>query len=803
VSTVDGDNLHSRHRTSDFFLAVRIPLLVTVCLLLVGGVIFGDFLFGEKLLLYKDVGADSVNDTYPTFVHLSDYIRNHGWPSWSFSAGMGQSLFHLTGDLILEPVVWLPHQLIAFALVYQHLLKSVVAGLFFFAYLRQRDLNFCASLLGALSLAFSAHMSMGSCWIISQDDTLCFAFLLFAIEKAIARGHWAWLPVAVAVAGLVTVFHLYLSAVLLCAYVPVRLAERDGWKPRPFALVCARLALLAVLGVGLGAIVFLGSSYLVLNSPRASGTIANFAFGPAPRSPFQPGSLLYSITALLRPFSNDLIGTGNAYRGWENYYEGPQLYCGLLPLLILPQVFVAATRRQRLIYAAVIALVIIPIIFPWFRYLFWLFQGGYFRTFALFSIFVVLALSMTALSRYIALGTVSLWTLGATLFVLLAILHCPVTEMQRLVNHELAWTATFFLFAYASFLVLGRMLNRQGLVGWIMVAIAALELIHFNRITVNRPTITKHELRARIGYNDETVDIVRDIRTTDAGFFRTTKSWGSVDATGPGYNDAMVFGYHGTLSYSPFNNLNYIKFLIGVDAIDPANVAGEAQSAPGLLCCPLLLSFACEKYVITSNPVSFQVAKEYEFVRRYNDIYLFRNNLSLPLGVVLTQSVAEDSFFQLASGDKAKALLQAVILPNKDAIDQSGLSTLSLEQLQQQISTTAPVVALMERRATALRMDLFRPAHISGTIQLDQNGILVFQMPFDAGWHSFIDGRKATTMKVDVGLLGILLKAGQHTVELIYHPPFLLAGAIVTLISCCIFAFSLWKWPRIRGLSGE
>jgi hypothetical protein len=40
--------------------------------------------------------------------------------------------------------------------------------------------------------------------------------------------------------------------------------------------------------VGLGAIVFLGSSYLVLNSPRASGTIGNFAL--APRQLLQLGS---------------------------------------------------------------------------------------------------------------------------------------------------------------------------------------------------------------------------------------------------------------------------------------------------------------------------------------------------------------------------------------------------------------------------------------------------------------------------------------------------------------------------------
>src|SRR5262249_55405248 len=85
--------------------AFAVALMVAVALLLVGGLIFRDFLFGEKFLLYKDVGDDSVIDTYPTLVHLSDYIRRYGFPSWSFCVGMGQSLFYLAGSLLWEPIV--------------------------------------------------------------------------------------------------------------------------------------------------------------------------------------------------------------------------------------------------------------------------------------------------------------------------------------------------------------------------------------------------------------------------------------------------------------------------------------------------------------------------------------------------------------------------------------------------------------------------------------------------------------------------------------------------------------------------
>src|SRR5437763_273494 len=78
--------------------------VVVMILLIVGMLILSDFVFGTRLLLYKESGGDSVNDTYPTFVHLSDYIRQQGLPSWSFYVGMGQSIYYLVGELILEPV---------------------------------------------------------------------------------------------------------------------------------------------------------------------------------------------------------------------------------------------------------------------------------------------------------------------------------------------------------------------------------------------------------------------------------------------------------------------------------------------------------------------------------------------------------------------------------------------------------------------------------------------------------------------------------------------------------------------------
>src|SRR5438132_6192971 len=167
------------------------------------------------------------------------------------------------------------------------------------------------------------------------------------MEGAISRGRWIYIPFAVALIGLVTVFHFYLSAVLLCLYVPTRLFELHGWRPVELGSVCTRLALFALLGVGLSAVICFGSAQSILNSPRGSGTIGNFTWAPTPAL-FQLESPVYYVTAALRPFSMDMLGTGDEYWGWTKYFEPQMTYCGLLCLLFVPQAFIETSGGQRI-----------------------------------------------------------------------------------------------------------------------------------------------------------------------------------------------------------------------------------------------------------------------------------------------------------------------------------------------------------------------------------------------------------------------------------------------------------------------
>ena len=191
--------------------------------------------------------------------------------------------------------------------------------------------------------------------------------------------------------------------------------------------------------------------------------------------------------------------------------------------------------------------------FPWFRYLFWLFQGDYYRTYSLFWILGAITLSMIAFSRYAEGRPLNLWILAGTIILLIGILYFPFEELQTHISPGLKRVATIYLLLYAIALTVGQFAKRQTLAAYLILGLAAVELVQFDRITVSdRKTVTKQELNHGMAGTDESTEAVRDIKGTDKTFFRITKLHLSDLGTETNPNDAMLLGYYGTSSYSSF-----------------------------------------------------------------------------------------------------------------------------------------------------------------------------------------------------------------------------------------------------------
>jgi uncharacterized membrane protein YfhO len=89
---------------------------------------------------------------------------------------------------------------------------------------------------------------------------------------------------------------------------------------------------------------------------------------------------------------------------------------------------------------------------------------------------------------------------------------------------------------------------------------------------------------------------------------------------------------------------------------------------------------------------------------------------------------------------------------------------------------------------------------ISGTIDLSESRILQIAVPYSIGWSARIDGQKAQIMNADLLYMALVIPEGHHEVVLQYRTPYLLEGAIVSVLTLFLLA-AIFVRSRLRDRS--
>lgn len=103
--------------------------------------------------------------------------------------------------------------------------------------------------------------------------------------------------------------------------------------------------------------------------------------------------------------------------------------------------------------------------------------------------------------------------------------------------------------------------------------------------------------------------------------------------------------------------------------------------------------------------------------------------------------------------------------------------------------------------ARVLKQDVLKDVRIGtnsveGSIHLDQGKVLCLAIPYDKGWTAKVDGKDVDLLVVNTMFTGIPLTEGDHTIELTYRTPGLLAGIAMTVLGVAATAFLARKYRR-------
>lgn len=760
--------------------------------------VYRDFLMLDKLFLFKDIGSDTLNAFYPRLVYLSDYLRADGLPRWSFSRGMGQSIFPNSLGIPFDwPLFALGSSRLAYGIAYMEATKVILGGAIFYLYLRLVSSSIYVCMVGGLLYAFSGFMILGGSWYIFSTEAVYLALLLYAFERYLQQGVWWLFPLSIALIASSFAFDLYTHAVFFVFYGALRYHDCHGWHLRAMAHFFLRIAGLGLMGVGIASVFIFANVQEMLQSHRFSGEAS--LTGILQGQPvFSFADTKTNIAALMRAFSSNMAGVGSNYQGAINYLEDPMFYCGLISLLLAPQVFVFLGRRQRILYGALALAFVLPVVFPYFRYAFWLFSGDYYRVLSLFIALVAILFSLKALGNIMASGRLNVGLLVGTLAVLLGGLLYTYglsgTYMEVPPDPILTWGTAGLLCLYALLIIgISREKTRVPAAALLLVALCA-ELAMTASMTVNgRPVVTDAEFHGRVGYNDYSVDAINHLKKNDKGFYRIEKTYASSPAIHASLNDGMVQGYWGTSSYVSFNKDSYLDFMDAVGLISEDSNRSGRRWITGLRGRPILLSFASVKYMLTKNP---EIYTNFGFrtIGQAGDIRAVQNLSALPFGFTYDRYMSRADFMGLSEWQKDSALIMAAVLdPPLEASAKGRYQHLLADDIGDNFNMQQLETDVQARQGHSMEMVSFSQNEIKGKITLEQDRILFFTIPFDNGWKAKVDGIPAELQRMNIGFIGLMLAPGSHTIELAYQPAFWIWGWGFSALSLLVFLFCLWR----------
>lgn len=756
--------------------------------------VFGDFIRLKKVYLFRDIGSDSINIYFPALTFMSDYLRNEsGVIGWTFQQGMGQNLFPLSvGDVFTNFATFFSKDQIPYVLVFMELIKIILTGFVFFKFLKQVNVSDYSAMVIAFLFSFSGYMILGGCWSIFSVEALYVSITLYGFERWLQKGRFFWLVAGIALIAFLQPFFLFMYTLFLAGYAIVRYQDVREKDTRRFLIFVGKTVGLAVLAVLLSSWQLFADLLQYAESPRVGGE-ASF-FEKLQKQPmFGLADNVLRFTTVFRTFGSDMLGTGNNFKGWQNYLEAPLFYCGILSLVAFPQFFPSLNKRQKYFYGVLTFLFVLPILFPYFRYAFWAFTGDYFRTFSLVIIFLMLMYTGRAITFIEKEGKVNTIVLGITVLFLLFLLYSPAAQFKPAVNTDLRAFATVLILAYAGLLMV--LAKRNNIAAFAKVAIFVLCIIELavnSNITVNkRDVITKQMLSEKIGYNDYTVESVAWLKQKDKEFFRVNKEYMSGLAIHGSLNDAKVQGFYGTPSYFSFNQKNYIRFLADLNVIDAKDEL-STRWAKGLADRPVLFSLCSGKYWLSKRTDNALASMGMDSINKFGDVKVLQNRFALPFGVSYDKIVPYDDFKKLSSGQKDFAILRACVI---DAEDMSAFGTLKNFNSS---DTLAPGTYENYKlfgdglRKDSLHVTKFSENHITGSIRTTSPKILFLSMPFDEGWKANVNGQEAKLYKLNCGLTGLLTVPGDNKVELTFVPRYKKQGGIMSLVALMAFVALLF-----------
>lgn len=453
-------DVRDRRRIQDrryAILAFLIPFLVLFLAYAVRGV----FPFGNRHILTVDL----YHQYAPFMAVYRNKILSAGSPFYSFAGGLGFNFYALFAYYLASPfnllLLIFPQSFLTEAVLLITLLKIGLAGWAFHFFLKtafQRR--------GYLAIAFSSFyalsgFTMAYAWNVMWLDTLIWLpIVLAAMIRLMREGRWILYPVALT---MMIVSHFY-TAYMACLFIALMfplffLRSCEKFSRKKKLLVLLYVVGLTILAVALTAVLIYPTWESLKITSAAGDTF------PKPELAGQPLNYL----GQLFPFLEPTVRSG-----------APNIYCGVIILLLLPMYVVSGRIRLRdkILNMLVFFLLLLSFDFNVFNFV-W--HGMHYpnqlpHRFSFVLVFLILTLAYEAMRSVSDFSRMEIGLVGLALSLAVPVVTALVEDIKA--PSWVSWTTIFFILMYVlSFLSLRTRKTRRRLMTSVLFSIMLFEII--------------------------------------------------------------------------------------------------------------------------------------------------------------------------------------------------------------------------------------------------------------------------------------------------------------------------------------
>ena len=315
---------------------IRTVLILEVLLFFSGLLIYSQFVFGDRFLVFgtfADVGSDTVQQYLMHYHSVVNHIRDGNVSFWDFNNGFGVNIFQMN---LFDPTLILLYLIglvrganhIWGALVYVQILRILMAGLAGYLFLSEFKLSERSKLFAAYIYGLNGFLMVWGQHYQFGIITVYLPLLLLFAERTFRRKRFrVCLPLIVFLTVIDSTYLAYMSCLTTGVYLIFRvlLATELPVKERLIRFLKTCLGML--LGVLMGLCVLLPTAYVIF---RVSSRLeSELSLGQRLLQGFVPMDGETYLTMLYRFFSANLLNKNGDYAGNNNYYEDPSLFASI------------------------------------------------------------------------------------------------------------------------------------------------------------------------------------------------------------------------------------------------------------------------------------------------------------------------------------------------------------------------------------------------------------------------------------------------------------------------------------------